>query len=129
MVVGEFTYRGKTLEELKQLDTREFAKYVGTTQRRYILRNFDTIEKFISKNKKKAEKGKPIKTHSRDIVIVPKMIGLTIFVHNGKEFVKVIIKEEMLGHKFGEFVPTRGKVQHGSPGIGATRSSASLSVK
>ncbi|MFH1500702.1 MAG: 30S ribosomal protein S19 [archaeon] len=127
--MADFNFRGKSLEELKQLDTREFAKYVKSTQRRYILRNFQTIENFITKNKKRIDKGKPVKTHLRDLVIVPKMVGLTISVHNGKEFSKIIITEEMLGHRLGEFAPTRGKVQHGAPGIGATRSSAALSVK
>ena len=50
-------------------------------------------------------------------------------VHNGKEFVIVNITPEMIGHYIGEFALTRKKVAHHAPGIGATRSSASLSVK
>ena len=50
-------------------------------------------------------------------------------IHNGKEFVMIKITEEMLGHRLGEFAATRKKVAHSSPGIGATRSSASLSVR
>ena len=57
------------------------------------------------------------------------MIGLTIQVYNGKTYVPVRIITEMLGHRLGEFSVTRGKVQHGAPGIGATRSSAAMSVK
>ncbi len=125
----EFTFRGKTLEELKKLDTREFAKYLKSRQRRAVLRQFDVIEDFIARCEKKQKKGKPIKTHLRQLVIVPKMVGLTIHVYNGKSYVKVNIMPEMLGHRLGEFSVTRGKVQHGAPGIGATRSSAALSVK
>ncbi len=125
----EFTFRGKTIKELKELDTREFSKYLTSRQKRAVLRQFDTIERFISKCKKKEEKGKPIRTHLRHIVIVPRMVDMTIQVYNGKEFVKVNIMPEMIGHRLGEFSATRGKVQHGSPGIGATRSSASMSVK
>jgi small subunit ribosomal protein S19 len=125
----EFTYRGKTIKELKELDTREFAKYLKSRQRRVVLRQFDTIERFISKCRKKQEKGKQIKTHLRHLVIVPRMVDMTIHVYNGKEFVKINIMPEMIGHRLGEFSATRGKVQHGSPGIGATRSSAAMSVK
>ncbi len=125
----EFRYRGKTLEELQAMDTREFAKYLTARERRYVLRNFDVIEKFIAKCKKRAERGKPIRTHSRELVIVPKLVGYTIHVYNGKEFVPVKIEPDMIGHRLGEFAPTRKPVKHGAPGIGATRSSAALSVK
>ncbi|RLF88358.1 30S ribosomal protein S19, partial [Thermococci archaeon] len=61
--------------------------------------------------------------------ILPEMVGMTIYVHNGKEFVPVEIKPEMIGHYLGEFAPTRKRVQHGAPGIGATRSSMFVAVK
>ena len=125
----EFLYRGKTLEELKTLDTREFAKYLGADTRRSVMRKFDFIENFVTRCRKKEEKGKPIRTHLRDIVIVPQLVGYTIFIHNGKEFVKILIVPEMLGHRLGEFSVTRKKVEHGAPGIGATKSSGALSVK
>ena len=57
------------------------------------------------------------------------MIGQTIKVHNGKEFMIVSITEEMIGHCLGEFAFTRRRVEHSAPGIGATKSSAALSVK
>ncbi len=125
----QFLFRGKTLEELKSIDTREFAKLVKSNERRTILRNFDVIEKFVARCKKKEAMKKLIKTHNRDIIVVPKMIELTISIFNGKSFMKIKIMPEMLGHRLGEFAPTRGKVNHGAPGIGATRSSAALSVK
>jgi small subunit ribosomal protein S19 len=129
MAKKEFTFRGKTIEELKKLDTREFAKYLKSRQRRTVLRQFNDIEKFIKRCIKKMEKEKKIKTHLRHLVIVPKMVGMTISVYNGKEFIPFKIKSQMLGHRLGEFSQTRTKVQHGSPGIGATRSSAALSVR
>lgn len=125
----EFLFRGKKLDELKSIDTREFAKLVKSNERRTILRNFDVIEKFVARCKKKETMKKPIKTHNRDIIVVPKMIDLTIHIFTGKSFMKIKIMPEMLGHRLGEFAPTRGKVSHGAPGIGATRSSAALSVK
>ena len=50
---------------------------------------------------------KPIKTWSRGSTIVPTMVGLTFEVHNGKKFIPVLIVEDMIGHKLGEFSPTR----------------------
>lgn len=125
----EFTFRGKNLEELKKLDVREFAKYLKARQRRSILRNSDVIERFLKKCKENREKEKQMRTHLRDIIIVPAMIGLLINVHNGDKFVPVRITAEMLGHRLGEFSATRRQVKHGAPGVGATRSSAALSVK
>ena len=94
-----------------------------------MLRQFASIEKFIASVEKKQKKGKQIKTHLRDITIVPALIGLRIYIHNGKDFSPVDIMPEMLGHKLGEFALTRKKVEHSAPGIGATKRSAALSVK
>jgi len=116
-------YRGKTLEELKILDVRESAKYLPARSRRSVLRNFDVIEKFIKRCEFRISKNKRIRTHLRDLVIVPKLVGLTIAVHNGKTFQETTITLEMVGHRLGEFSPTRTKVSHGSAGIGATKSS------
>ncbi len=128
-MVKEFNYRGKSISELKILDLREFSKFLPSRKRRSLLRQTESIEKFLKQCEKKAEKGKSIRTHRRNIIIVPQMVGLTINVYNGKEFISIEIVEEMLGHRLGEFAQTRGKIQHGTPGIGATRSSAFLSVK
>ena len=72
---------------------------------------------------------KDLKTHCRDMIVIPDMVGRTLKIHNGKEFTIVKIAEDMLGHRLGEFTQTRKKVSHSAPGIGATRSSASLSVR
>lgn len=125
----EVLFRGKTIEELKKMDIRTFAKFVPSRERRTLLRQFQEVENFISRCIKKMEKKKPIKTHQRNIIIAPSMIEMTIQVHNGSNYVPVQITWEMLGHRLGEFSPTRQKVKHGTAGIGATRSSASKSVK
>ncbi|MFA5173772.1 MAG: 30S ribosomal protein S19 [Candidatus Pacearchaeota archaeon] len=125
----EIKYRGKSLAELKEMDLREFAKLLKSNERRTILRQSDSIQRFILRCMKKTEKKKPIRTHLRDLVIVPKLVGLKINVYNGKEFTPMETTIEMLGHRLGEFSVTRNKVKHGAAGIGATRSSASKSVK
>lgn len=117
----QFIYRGKQIEELKELEVREFAKYLPSRQKRTVLRNFQVIEDFLKRAKEKIEKGKKIRTHNRDIVIVPKMIGMTIQVHNGKAFNTILIEPEMLGHRLGEMSPTRAKIAHSKAGVGATK--------
>jgi len=117
----QFKFRGKTLEELKAMDVREFAKLLRSRQRRSVLRQFQKVEEFVNRAKVKLSKKKPIKTHLRNLVIVPQMVGMRIQVYNGKEFMAVDIVGEMLGHVLGEFALTRGKVKHGSAGVGATK--------
>ena len=125
----EFTYRGNSLEELKKMDIREFAKLLKSNEKRTILRQYDKIQKFVMICEKKIENKKLIRTHLRSLIIVPQLIGMKIHIHNGKTFVPIQIEKEMLGHRLGEFSVTRSKVKHGAAGIGATRSSASKSVK
>jgi len=125
----QFTFRGKSIEELKTLDVREFAKYVKSRTRRALLRQFQTVEDFVSRAKRKVEKNKSIKTHDRGMIIVPQMVGMKIQIYNGHEFIPVEITNQMLGHRFGEFSPTRGKVKHGTAGIGSTKGSKSQAKK
>ncbi|VVB78796.1 30S ribosomal protein S19 [uncultured archaeon] len=125
----ELTYRGKKIEELKQMDIREFANLLKSNEKRTALRQHDQIQRFILDCNQKIASNKPIKTHLRDLVIVPKMVGMRIQIHNGKEFTPIDINFEMIGHRLGEFSVTRSRVKHGAAGIGATRSSASASVK
>jgi len=117
----QFTFRGKTLEELKAMDVREFAKLLKSRRKRSVLRHFQKIEDFVNRAKVKLSKNKPVKTHQRDLIIVPQMIGMRIGVYNGNNFVSVNIVGEMLGHVLGEFAPTRTRVKHGSAGVGATK--------
>jgi len=109
-------FRGKNVEELKKADTREFAKLVKARARRTLLRNYDVVEAFVRKVEERSAKGKLPKTHDRTIVIVPKMVGKAIGVHNGKEFLKVVITSDMLGHRLGEFSMTRKIAKHTSLG-------------
>lgn len=125
----QFTYRGKTIEELKALEVREFAKYLKSKARRSVLRQFQEVEEFVSRTKKKSERNKQIKTHNRNLIIVPQLVGLKIQVYNGKEFVPVDIAKEMLGHRLGEFALTRGKVKHGNTGVGGTKGSKAKAKK
>ena len=125
----DFSYRGKSVEELKKLDIRQFAQLLKSNEKRMVLRQSDQLQRFIIRCKKKIEKNKQIKTHFRHLVIVPQMIGMKMGVYNGKTFFTIEIVNEMLGHRLGEFSVTRNKVKHGSAGVGATRSSSSRAVK
>ncbi|MDD5699680.1 MAG: 30S ribosomal protein S19 [Candidatus Nanoarchaeia archaeon] len=125
----QFTFRGKTLDELASLDVREFAKYLKSRQRRATLRQFNEIEKFVARSSRKIARGKQVKTHNRDFVIVPKMVGMKIGIHDGKSFQSIEITGNMLGHRLGEFALTRQKVKHGAAGVGATKGSKALAKK
>ena len=119
----QFKFKGKTIEELQTLEVREFAKYLNSRNRRTVLRNFQELETFINRSKVKLANNKAIRTHSRDLVIVPQMIGWKIFIYKGNGYAMVEITGEMLGHKFGEFAPTRSRVAHTKAGVGATKGS------
>jgi len=124
---GEFTFRGKSLEELKKLSQDEFALLVPSRQRR-------TLQRGISEEHKKLLhkvkiKDPNIRTHLRDMIVLPEMVGMKIAIHSGKEFMPIDILPEMMGHYFGEFVLTRKKVSHGAAGIGATKSSKFVPLK
>lgn len=127
MARKEFTYKGKSVEELKKMSMNELAFILPSRQRRKLKRGLTDQEKILLRKIKSNEKN--IETHCRDMIVLPDMFGSTIRVYSGKEFVLVTIEQDMIGHCLGEFVLTRRRVQHSAPGIGATRSSASLSVK
>ena len=128
-MIKEFSYRGFSIEELKGMSLEKFAPLLPSRERRSILRHSEILRKFLSECEEKTANGQAIKTHLRDIIIIPQMVGMTIEIYSGKEFFPVEIAPEMLGHRLGEFAMTRKKVEHGAAGIGATRSSAFLSVK
>lgn len=130
--MAEILFRGKNLEELRKMPLEEFSKLLKSRQRRSLKRGFTESEKaFLLKVQLTlaGKRSKQIKTHARNMVILPQMVGLTIGVHNGKEFVPVTLTEEMLGHRLGEFSPTCVKVEHSAPGIGATKSSTAIASK
>ncbi len=69
----------------------------------------------VSKVQKMKASGKrqPIKTWSRACVISPEMVAVTFLVHNGKDFISVLVDENMVGHRLGEFSPTKKFIRHG----------------
>jgi len=90
----------------------------------------------LIKKLRKAKKGvavgdKPpvVKTHLRDMIIMPEMVGSMVGIYNGQIFNAVEIKGEMIGHYLGEFSLTYKPVHHGRPGIGATHSSRFIPLK
>ncbi len=127
-MVREFNYRGKTVEELLSLPSDEMLKLLNARQRRSLMRGLSK-EKSELLAKIRSGSNKPIRTHLRDMIILPVMVGKTINVHNGKEFVPVEIKPEMIGHYLGEYVATNKRVIHNAPGVGASRSSLYVPLK
>ena len=71
--------------------------------------------KKVEKQKREGKKS-PIKIWSRRSTIIPQFVGYTFSVHNGKKFIPVLVTEEMVGHKFGEFAPTRTFLAHTAVG-------------
>ena len=122
-----FTYKGKTLEELQKMSLEEFANIANARVRRVLKRGFQPKHKKLIERSRKAKK--PLKTHCRDMIILPEFIGKTFHIHNGKEYLPVTFEPEMVGHYFGEFALTRRRVQHSAPGMGATRASKYVSLK
>ena len=130
----QFTYRGHSVDELRQMSMDEFIKLLPSRQRRSLLKGLTNEQRILMehiRNVKKENGGKitPVKTHVRDMIIIPEMLGLTVQLHAGKEYVSVDIKPEMIGHFIGEFAITNQKVVHGTPGIGASRSSMYVPLK
>ena len=124
----EFTYRGYTLEELLAMPFDEVLSLMPSRVRRSLTRGLNE-EQRTSFEKIKSGKYKVVRTHRRDIPIVPELVGKTVAVHNGKEFKEFEIRAEMIGHFLGEFAMTRKSVRHSGPGVGATRSSKFLPLK
>jgi small subunit ribosomal protein S19 len=127
MALKVYKYKGKTAEELQTLDLKQFMELIPSRQRRSLQRGFTEAQKALLEKVKKVKEGKrkkPIKTHCRDMIVLPDMIGMTIQIYNGKEFKAVIIVPEMVGLYLGELSLTRGKTTHSKPGVGATKSSS-----
>jgi small subunit ribosomal protein S19 len=123
----EFTYRGLRLEDLRKMGTSELVPVMPSRVRRKINRGLTKGEENLLSRFRSGET--KIRTHLRDMVIMPDMVGKEVEIYNGKEFLKVEIQPEALFHYLGEFALTRRKVTHGSAGIGATRSSKYVPLK
>jgi len=130
-----FKYKGHTLEELNAMSMDELVKIMPSRVRRTLLRGFTEEQKKLMTTVKKAhkalEKGRKelVRTHCRDIPILPEMVGLEFEIYNGKEFNRLEIKPEMIGQYLGEYSMTRKPVKHSSPGVGATRSSLFVPIR
>jgi small subunit ribosomal protein S19 len=130
---GEFTYRGHTLDELQEMTLDEVAELLPARQRRTITRGLTAQHEKLLETVRDADPEEtandPIRTHLRDMVIVPSFVDKTFAVYNGQEFERVRVQPEMIGHYLGEFQLTRTSVEHGQAGIGATRSSKFVPLK
>ena len=127
-----FKYKGKTIEELQEMQLAELSELLPARARRSLKRGFTEEQKKLLKKIEEFKEGKRkkvIKTHIRDVVILPSMVGIRLLVHAGKEFSQIEVTSEMIGHYLGEFTRTRRDVQHKAPGVGATRSTKHVSVK
>jgi len=131
----EFMYRGQSLASLQSMSMDEFINLLPSRQRRSLQRGLTPEQRILLEKMRKTQealkKGKEtnVKTHVRDMIILPEMVGAKIHVHNGKEFVAMEIRAEMIGHYIGEFAITNKPVRHGTPGIGASRSSMYVPLK
>lgn len=110
-----FKFRGLVEEELKALPLEKFVELLPAQERRKFKRGFTEAEQTLLNDLEKHDKG--VKTHCRDMIVLPSMIGRTIGIHNGKEFKDVLIMPQMVGHRFGEYALTRNKIKHGAVGV------------
>merc|ERR1711900_103735 len=116
----KFSYRGIDLEKLVDMQNEDLMNLFCARQRRKFSRGIKrqpiTLLKKLRKAKKACpygEKPVPVKTHMRNMVIVPEMVGSVVGVYNGKYFINVEIKPDMIGHYLAEFSITYTPVQHG----------------
>ncbi|ETW78994.1 hypothetical protein HETIRDRAFT_410838 [Heterobasidion irregulare TC 32-1] len=135
-VFRTFSYRGVELDKLLDLSNEEFVEIVHARARRRFQRGLKRRPMGLIKKLRKAKKEAPpnekpavVKTHLRDMIVVPEMIGSVVGIYNGKVFNSVEVKPEMVGHYLGEFSVSYRPVKHGRPGIGATHSSRFIPLK
>jgi small subunit ribosomal protein S19 len=130
---GEFTYRGHTLDELQAMELDEVAELLPARARRTITRGLGVEHRKLLEKAREADEehtaNSPIRTHLRDMPVLPAFVNLTFEIYNGQSFERVKIQPEMIGHYLGEFRLTRTSVEHGQAGIGATRSSKFVPLK
>ncbi|KAG7674444.1 hypothetical protein Ndes2526B_g05173 [Nannochloris sp. 'desiccata'] len=133
----KYSYRGVDLEQLLDMSTDELVELFAARQRRRFQRGLNRkclgLVKKLRKAKKAAEgtgeKPEPVRTHLRNMVIIPEMIGSVLGVYNGKTFNQVEIKPDMIGHYLAEFSISYKPVSHGKAGIGSTNSSRFIPLK
>jgi small subunit ribosomal protein S19 len=125
----EFQFHGKTIEELQKLSVEELLPMLTSRSRRTLKRGLSKDENKLMNDIKSAKQGDLIKTHCRNMIVLPSFVGYNILIHNGKDFERVNIQPQMIGHYLGEFALTRKKVKHTGPGVGATRGSKFMPLK
>lgn len=132
----KFTYRGHEIDDLLAMKEDQFKQLIHARARRRMNRHASKKPPILLKKLREAkkhvkvgEKPATVKTHLRDVVVIPEMVGSVVGVYNGKQFNAVEIKGEMIGHYLGEFSMTYKPVRHGRPGIGATHSSRFIPLK
>ena len=128
-MVKEFTYHGLTKEELANIPNEKLFKLFSARTRRSLTRGINDDKRKLMEEMKDKKNKNPIKTHLRDLIILPYMVGVTVHIFSGKEFVPVTITLQMVGHYLGEYVITNKRVNHGAPGVGASRSSLYVPLK
>ncbi len=133
MARKEFAFRGKSLNELLEMELLQFGAIAGSRIKRSITRGIDkTLLKDIETayaEKKSGKEPKPVRTHVRHFPVLPKMVGMRVEVYKGNGFQILEVKERMLGHLLGEFALTRKRLSHGKAGIGATKSSTAITAR
>ena len=125
----EYSFHGLSIEEVKKLSMEELLPLLPSRMRRTLKRGLTVKQDKLLSDIEKAQSGDNIRTHCRDMIILPSFVDHTINVYNGKEFQRVDIQPHMIGHYLGEFALTRQKVKHTGPGVGATRSSKFMPLK
>jgi len=129
-----FYYRGHEVPTLLDLSHAELMKLMTARARRRFARGHVPMNliRRLRKAKKDAPEGdkpKTVKTHLRNMIIVPEMVASVVGVYNGQSFTQVEIKPDMIGHYLGEFSISYKPVKHGRPGVGATNSSRFIPLK
>lgn len=135
----EFHFRGRSLEEIKQMSIEDFARMLASRDRRRLKRGMTEPQKKLLENIKKNPQ-KFHKTHLREMIILPQMVGIKVGIYTGgsksveggkaeSKWVSIIISPNMMGHRLGEFALTAKRVKHSAPGIGATRGSKFIATK
>jgi small subunit ribosomal protein S19 len=123
----EFIFQGYTMDELKKMTLEEIIPMLPARAKRSLRRGMKEQHQKLLKALEKTDG--VVKTHRRDFIILPQVVGKKIAIYNGKEFNEIEVKPEMIGHFLGEFALTRKSVRHTGPGVGATRSSKFMPLK
>jgi small subunit ribosomal protein S19 len=126
----EFMLRGHTLAELQKMSLSDLARLLPARQRRSLQRGINNEGRILVEKLSSGDtQGRPVRTHCRDVLVLPTFVGKKVAVFSGKEFKEIEIRPEMIGHYLGEFALTRRFEKHSGPGVGATRSSKFMPLK